>query len=143
MKNPPVDICLHASHLCSSNCPPSDEHAHAGKWEVFAGHCGKSGFANGAASKALFNHPKGMCLTSEGQLIVVDSINSCIRSIDLNSSRRSPPHISGKDAVMLMNLKLLMPMVLKSHFLCCIANAGLMPYTKFHSSAQGTLFAML
>ena len=61
----------------------------AGKWDRFAGKCGAPGFHDGPVDQALFNYPKGMCLTGTGQLIVVDSMNSCIRSIDLNASMLS------------------------------------------------------
>ena len=58
---------------------------HAGSWKEFAGQCGTRGADNGARGTATFNHPKGMCMTGGGQLIVVDSMNACVRSIDLES----------------------------------------------------------
>jgi sugar lactone lactonase YvrE len=37
------------------------------------------GFADGKASEALFNHPKGIALTEEGGLLIADSMNHSIR----------------------------------------------------------------
>ena len=64
---------------------------HAGTWGKFAGQCGSPGASNGPVDKATFDHPKGMCLTSRGQLVIVDSMNSCIRSIDLELGMPSDP----------------------------------------------------
>ncbi|KAK9831610.1 hypothetical protein WJX74_002508 [Apatococcus lobatus] len=71
--------------LSDSGAAQANKALPEGKWEEFAGQCGQSGASNGLRDKATFDHPKGMCLTGAGQLIIVDSMNACIRSIDLES----------------------------------------------------------
>ncbi|KAJ1478017.1 hypothetical protein T484DRAFT_1569307, partial [Baffinella frigidus] len=43
------------------------------------------GFADGAASSALFSRPRGLAVTSKGLLLVADSGNHAIRVVDLGT----------------------------------------------------------
>ncbi len=54
----------------------------AGVVTTVAGSCGKPGFANGAAAKALFNHPENLVQDKQGVLYVSDSSNHCIRAVN-------------------------------------------------------------
>ena len=47
---------------------------------TFAG-CGKKGFRNGAGSKAMFNHPVGIALDKDGNVLVGDNGNDRVRII--------------------------------------------------------------
>ena len=49
---------------------------------------GKRGLQNGIATKATFNRPSGVCIASDGSLIIADTGNHCIRRISL---RKPPP----------------------------------------------------
>ena len=49
---------------------------------------GKRGLQNGIASKATFNRPSGVCISSDGSLIIADTGNHCLRQISL---RKPPP----------------------------------------------------
>ncbi|OAM90794.1 IPT/TIG domain-containing protein [Termitidicoccus mucosus] len=52
-----------------------------GKAVVFAGQSGVSGHADGAASAALFNEPRGVAITAAGALVVADTGNNAIRLV--------------------------------------------------------------
>jgi len=54
------------------------------KVTTIAGKSGR-GFKDGKLSEALFNYPRGLCFDKEGNLLVVDCGNHCIRKIDLNN----------------------------------------------------------
>lgn len=56
-----------------------------GNVTVIAGSNGKSGYADGTASDALFNTPAGLALSSDGILYVADSGNNLIRTVDLKT----------------------------------------------------------
>lgn len=53
----------------------------SGAVSTVAGQCGTAGIANGPAASALFRNPTGILLTPQGQIIVSDSVNNCIRLI--------------------------------------------------------------
>ncbi|MDR2673561.1 MAG: hypothetical protein LBC18_01495 [Opitutaceae bacterium] len=52
-----------------------------GKADVFAGRPGVPGHADGAASAALFNEPRGVAITAAGALAVADTGNNAIRLV--------------------------------------------------------------
>ena len=52
---------------------------------------GKCGLQNGVASKATFNRPTGVCIASDGSLIIADAGNHCLRQISL--SKPPPPKV--------------------------------------------------
>ena len=41
-------------------------------------------YKNGVASKATFNRPTGVCIASDGSLIIADAGNHCLRQISLS-----------------------------------------------------------
>ena len=45
----------------------------------------KSGFRDGKLLESLFHQPRGLCLDREGNLLVADTLNHCIRRIDTRS----------------------------------------------------------
>jgi hypothetical protein len=49
-----------------------------GKVETFAGN-GKRGLKDGPFMNASFNHPSGICIASDGTIIVADTGNNLIR----------------------------------------------------------------
>lgn len=51
----------------------------------FAGNCGFSGIVDGNGAAARFNHPRNLEFDSQGNLIVVDYSNHCIRKIAPNA----------------------------------------------------------
>lgn len=50
---------------------------------------GQPGFADGSLSEAQFNAPHGLAVTDDGRIIVADTENHSIRSIDLEAERVS------------------------------------------------------
>ena len=56
---------------------------HAGGLQDFAGQCGQSGSRDGAGLAALLSHPKGLCVSPQGHLAVVDAGNACVRSVSM------------------------------------------------------------
>lgn len=55
------------------------------KWECWAGQEGKSGYLDGPIGQALFNKPGQMCVDSEGNIILTDTENHCIRKITMST----------------------------------------------------------
>ena len=51
------------------------------KVTTIAGKSGQSGYFDGKLSESLFYYPRGLCFDKEGNLLVVDSWNHCIRKI--------------------------------------------------------------
>src|ERR1700748_3633224 len=49
---------------------------------TFAGRSGIRGYKDGKRGESLFNKPRGICLDKEGNLLVADSGNHCIRKIN-------------------------------------------------------------
>ena len=49
--------------------------------ELFAGDYGESGYASGKGTGARFNQPSTPCLDPEGNLLIPDKMNHCIRKI--------------------------------------------------------------
>lgn len=49
---------------------------------TFAGKSGISGYKDGILEESLFNYPRGICLDKEGNLLVADCENHCIRKIN-------------------------------------------------------------
>lgn len=58
---------------------------------------GKSGFADGKGSSALFNNPYGITLDSDDNLYVVDGENQCIRKITTDGTVTTIAGIPGKE----------------------------------------------
>jgi hypothetical protein len=54
-----------------------------GGLQDFAGRCGQSGSRDGAGLAALLSHPKGLCVSPQGYLAVVDAGNACLRSVSM------------------------------------------------------------
>ncbi|BDA43577.1 hypothetical protein COCOBI_04-5900 [Coccomyxa sp. Obi] len=52
-----------------------------GALQDFAGACGHAGYTNAKGLSARFNSPKGLCMSPNGVLAVVDTNNACIRQI--------------------------------------------------------------
>ena len=50
--------------------------------EEWAGTCGKSGFNNGDGQQALFDYPRGLCQRPNGDIIVLDTENALLRSVN-------------------------------------------------------------
>jgi sugar lactone lactonase YvrE len=69
-----TDAALHTIHKVSET----------GKSSVLAGVSGTAGMADGEGIEARFNTPRGLCF-SDGALLVADSGNSIIRSVDTTS----------------------------------------------------------
>src|SRR6185503_14260252 len=55
------------------------------KVTTFAGKSGIRGYKDGKIGESLFNFPRGICLDKEGNLLVVDSGNHCIRKINISN----------------------------------------------------------
>lgn len=55
------------------------------EWECWAGQEGKNGYLDGPISQALFNKPGQMCVDSEGNIILTDIENHCIRKITMST----------------------------------------------------------
>lgn len=54
-------------------------------WECWAGQEGKSGYLDGPIGQAMFNKPGQMCVDSEGNIILTDTENHCIRKITMST----------------------------------------------------------
>ena len=67
----------------------------AGGLQDFAGACGHHGYRNAQGSSAYFWTPKGLCVSPNRFLAVVDSGNACIRKITMEG-RQKPLNISPK-----------------------------------------------
>ena len=52
---------------------------------TFAGRSGIRGYKDGKRGESLFNKPRGICLDKEGNLLVADSYNHCIRKINISN----------------------------------------------------------
>jgi hypothetical protein len=57
-----------------------------GKTAILAGQDGVLGYADGAGTKALFNIPTGICLGSDGALLVSDGENGALRRVTLDGN---------------------------------------------------------
>lgn len=55
------------------------------EWECWAGQEGKNGYLDGPIGQALFNKPGQMCVDSEGNIILTDTENHCIRKITMST----------------------------------------------------------
>ncbi|MCE9348200.1 hypothetical protein K0H30_12615, partial [Bacteroides thetaiotaomicron] len=51
----------------------------------WAGQEGKSGYLDGPIGQAMFNKPGQMCVDSEGNIILTDTENHCIRKITMST----------------------------------------------------------
>ena len=61
---------------------------------TIAGVSGELGFRDGELSKSLFCYPRGICLDGEGNLLVADTWNHCIRKVDFG--RKITSTIAGR-----------------------------------------------
>jgi len=55
------------------------------EWECFAGQEGNGGYLDGPLTQAMFNKPAQLCFDSEGNMIVADTENHCIRKITMST----------------------------------------------------------
>ncbi|KAA5272094.1 IPT/TIG domain-containing protein [Bacteroides faecis] len=55
------------------------------EWACWAGQEGKSGYLDGPIGQAMFNKPGQMCVDSEGNIILTDTENHCIRKITMST----------------------------------------------------------
>ena len=52
---------------------------------TIAGKSRNDGYKDGKLSESLFNHPQGICFDKEGNLLVADTWNNCIRKISTDN----------------------------------------------------------
>lgn len=55
------------------------------EWNCWAGQEGKSGYLDGPIGQAMFNKPGQICVDSEGNIILTDTENHCIRKITMST----------------------------------------------------------
>ncbi len=63
-----------------------------GALQEFAGACGHAGYTDAKGLSSMFSSPKGLCMSPNGVLAVVDSQNACIRNITPEGIFRPSPH---------------------------------------------------
>lgn len=61
----------------------------AGELEVFAGAVGQPGYRDGPGARARFRAPTAACSLPGGRLAVADSLNQCLRLVDVNAAEVS------------------------------------------------------